>query len=474
MDSLPRLGLRREALLAFLLAAAPLPAAPDDIDRSILRPSAETDLLDASLAISYEAEPGPVPPDDRERWIRYLQGLRAQLLTSVLSGDRSPATVAREASRILFGQEGFTIDARWSSPESWEADFFLLPRVLGRRQGVPLSLSILLAALARDTSTPASIVAFPGYTFAGFGAAGDEVIVDPAGGGVHPRAWLRERCPLPADAPLDVYGRSLTKRETLALLVHAAARCQIADRRLDSARASLVRARRLWPHYPPIYLTMGAIHVRKGDLERADLCFRRAVEIDPSDAHGYRWLGELSRLEGSIERAELEFRSALDRDPRLVEAHLGIGRTLVDAKRPDDAEASFRRAVAIDPGDARAPTGLGLVFLARGEADAAEAALAQAIDLDPACAEAYRLRGELNESLWGDHEAALADFTEAIRLDPEDPRARRLRATLYDRTLGRPDDALADYRAFVDLSPRDPWAASAMRRIREITEGAGS
>ncbi|MBN1418757.1 MAG: tetratricopeptide repeat protein [Planctomycetes bacterium] len=457
-----------------VLHAGPAPSgAPHDVDRDLLRSSTEIDLLEAALAVSYDAETAPVPSGDRDRWVRYLQGLRAQLLTRVLTRERTPLSVAREASRVLFGQEGFTIDARWLSGGR-EADFFLLPRVLSRRQGVPLSLSILLVVLARDAGTPASLVVFPDETFAIFGTGGDEIIVDPDGGGTHPRAWLMGRCPLAQDAPADVYGRALTKREILALLAHAIASWQIEERNLDAARISLMRARRLWPHFPPTYLAMGSIHVRRADMERAELCFRRAVEIDPSEAEGYRWLGEVARQEGSLARAESEFRSAIDKDPRLVEAHLGLGMTLVDAKRLDEAEACFLRAAEIDPGDARAPTGMGLVFLARGMADAAEAALAQAIDLDPACADAYRLRGQLNESLWGDHAAALADFTEAIRLDADDPRARRLRATLYDRTLGRPDQALADYRAFLELAPYDPWAAAAARRIREIVEASGS
>jgi len=81
--------------------------------------------------------------------------------------------------RLLFGVEGFTGD---------EEDYYdpansLLPRVLDRRRGIPITLTVLAIEVARRVGVPATGIGMPGHFLLGDPVRPD-VFVDPFSGGV--------------------------------------------------------------------------------------------------------------------------------------------------------------------------------------------------------------------------------------------------------------------------------------------------
>jgi tetratricopeptide (TPR) repeat protein len=145
------------------------------------------------------------------------------------------------------------------------------------------------------------------------------------------------------------------------------------------------------------------------------------------------------------EAAEKDFRNVLQTfDQNDVSALIAMGHLKLETGHPDEAIDDFQLAAKNDPTSAEALFGYGksLVLLGHGErAPEAIPPLTRAIAIDPKNAEAYRLRGAANLSIFKNKQA-FEDVQKSIELNPED----------YESylTLGELDIRTEDYKAAVD------------------------
>jgi regulator of sirC expression with transglutaminase-like and TPR domain len=136
----------------------------------------DADLAEAALLVAAEARPG-LP----------IEGtlLRLDALTDTIrvGGFRATGDPTRDGPTLaaeLAGSRGFRgheVGAR--VPED-----ALLDRVLDRRRGLPITLSILYVALARRLDVPAFPIALPGHVVVGVGGSDRPVVLDPFHGGI--------------------------------------------------------------------------------------------------------------------------------------------------------------------------------------------------------------------------------------------------------------------------------------------------
>lgn len=135
----------------------------------------DADLAEAALLVAAEAAPG-LPVDAMLLRIDALadtvrvEGFRA-------SGDDAhdgPALAAAFAAR---GFRGHEVDGRIP-------DDALLDRVLDRRVGLPITLSILYVALARRLHVGAFPITLPGHVVVGISGDARTVVLDPFHGGI--------------------------------------------------------------------------------------------------------------------------------------------------------------------------------------------------------------------------------------------------------------------------------------------------
>lgn len=99
------------------------------------------------------------------------------------------------ALRQLLGER---FEFRGSPGDYQRLESSLLHAVLRRRRGLPILLSVVWMEVARRAGAPVYGVALPGHFVVGFGAAEEQVLVDPFDGGgccpgVMRRCWLRGR-----------------------------------------------------------------------------------------------------------------------------------------------------------------------------------------------------------------------------------------------------------------------------------------
>lgn len=131
-------------------------------------------LLDlASLALSHLDH----EKADIARYLEMLDGIEdrvcAEGRSAFLSEERAAAL-----SRVLHGELGFVGDAEgYDAPVN--ADFI---RVLDRKRGLPIALSILYVAMARRAGWSAYVLNLPGHVLVQLGER-NPVVIDPFAGG---------------------------------------------------------------------------------------------------------------------------------------------------------------------------------------------------------------------------------------------------------------------------------------------------
>jgi arylsulfatase A-like enzyme/Flp pilus assembly protein TadD len=79
--------------------------------------------------------------------------------------------------------------------------------------------------------------------------------------------------------------------------------------------------------------------------------FRRALDVDPSDAMTHVNMATVHLMGRDHERARRELQTALEINPRLARAHNGLGVIASREGRLDDALAHWKRAVELDPAE---------------------------------------------------------------------------------------------------------------------------
>ena len=118
-------------------------------------------------------------------------------------------------------------------------------------------------------------------------------------------------------------------------------------------------------------------------VDSAEAHLQKAVEIAPQFEAAWNNLGILDYQSREFERAEQCFRRALDADPEAYEALVNLGGVLTTLRRAREAQAYNERAVSLRPNEALANAQLGRAYLDMGEMDLSEKYLERARQIDP-------------------------------------------------------------------------------------------
>ncbi|MBW2457429.1 MAG: transglutaminase family protein [Deltaproteobacteria bacterium] len=129
---------------------------------------------DVALAIAADEYPGL----RRERYHRLLDELAAPATESVAAAT-TPAARLTALCDHLYGQRGYCGNEDYDDPRN-----NYLNEVIERRRGSPVTMAVLLIAVARRAELPIEPVAFPGH-FLVRTASAEPIYVDPFDGG-HP------------------------------------------------------------------------------------------------------------------------------------------------------------------------------------------------------------------------------------------------------------------------------------------------
>lgn len=173
------------------------------------------------------------------------------------------------------------------------------------------------------------------------------------------------------------------------------------------------------------------------DLARRDpaaavVHLNRAVEIAPDYATAWNNLGTIAYQTQQYERAEACFRKALDADPTLFEPLVNLGGVLINLHKLDDAWKYNVAAVIARPNDALANSQLGMTYFDMGSLDLAEKQFRKAIEIDPGHFSHPQLFLAEIHLRRGDRRAAAEEMEDFLRRHPDWPQAAAMREKIAE------------------------------------------
>jgi type III secretory pathway component EscV/tetratricopeptide (TPR) repeat protein len=242
------------------------------------------------------------------------------------------------------------------------------------------------------------------------------------------------------------------------------------------ARDLLEEAGTLAPSDGVIAAALGDYWLNQKDTEKAEACYRRAIDLAPKDANGYVGMGDRFEKEGRLDDAEAWNRKAiasaggdglgyerllslLGRSENLstrgadfrvllmtridvdsdseYEAYVNAGDTYLAAELLSEAKEWFEKAVALEKDWPRAYTQLAALCRTQGNLSEAEAYCRKAIEVAPDCPSGYIVLGRLCEQQ--------SRWAEALRLYQAFPRRPLQWVSFARASVGRLQAKLGNY-----------------------------
>ncbi len=227
----------------------------------------------------------------------------------------------------------------------------------------------------------------------------------------------------------------------------------LADGNLQKAQIEFRNALQIDPNSAETRVTIGRVDEQLGDIRAAAGMYQSAIDLDPDDAAAHAKLGRLYVLSGAAARALELVRPALARHPADAQLLTVRGMARAALKDMGAARADAERAVELAPNDADAVALLASIDVAEKDpqraVDLVQATLARmpaSVDLRQVLADLYARRGE--------PQLAEAQLARIVALRPKEL-APRYRLALYYAGAKRLDDADRVFRDAIALQPRE-------------------
>ncbi|WP_269603957.1 tetratricopeptide repeat protein [Prochlorococcus marinus] len=222
---------------------------------------------------------------------------------------------------------------------------------------------------------------------------------------------------------------------------------------------------------PRVYSNYGAISQGQGKSKKAEVLYRKAIEIKPDFADAHYNLANLLQAIGKLQEAEVLYRKAIEIKPDYTDAHLNLGNLLKDISKLQEAELSYRKSIEIKPDYAQAHLNLGIILRDLGKLEEAELYTRKAIEINSDSPDNYLILGsilELNNKL----KEAKNSFTKAQLLKPDLDMYMGF-ASLYLKEK-KPQNALILIDKFLEKNQSDTRALAyktiALRGVNKFDE----
>jgi len=181
--------------------------------------------------------------------------------------------------------------------------------------------------------------------------------------------------------------------------------------------------------------------------------WKKAVELNPSEALAHNNLGVALAETGRVEEAIAHYRKAIELSPRYPEAYNNLGEALAGRGRLDEAVSHFEKALQQDSQHADAHSNLGAILARQGRLDIAIPHLQKAVELRPDVAGPRKNLG-LALATEGRFEEAAPHLEQAVIMsEGRDPGALDLLGRTY-AGLGRFREAVERERQALALAER--------------------
>jgi tetratricopeptide (TPR) repeat protein len=95
------------------------------------------------------------------------------------------------------------------------------------------------------------------------------------------------------------------------------------------------------------YYSLGALHLRRGQLVRAKVLLQKAADMNPNVAYYHNAIGDVYLAEKNYDLARANYKKAIEKDAKYAPAHSGMGDTYRLQGDRDKAVAAYKRALEL-------------------------------------------------------------------------------------------------------------------------------
>jgi len=117
---------------------------------------------------------------------------------------------------------------------------------------------------------------------------------------------------------------------------------------------------------PRVYVNLGNIYARGGELDKASFYYLKAMELAPGQTEVYVNLGYVYSEKGDFKKAEKMLKKAIDITPKHPNAHFNLAAIYANTGRPDEAITELKKTLSLDPYHYTALNVLGELYLEQG------------------------------------------------------------------------------------------------------------
>ncbi len=230
------------------------------------------------------------------------------------------------------------------------------------------------------------------------------------------------------------------------------------------------------PMHAMACMSLGQVHLFRGNYEKARAFFRRGVDV-PADTPfmlgqrgmGFDRLALASARAGDLDGAFAAYREGVDVDSRCTQLYVDWASLLREHDRPEEGIAVYREGVTANPNDATLRLSFGNYLLQLKRFAAAREQLEMATRLEPRDARALTALGFVLLEL-GSVEDAIARLQMSLQRQPDWYLTHFHLGNAYLRA-GRRADAVREYETAARLQPGFGPARTA---LQQLGAGAGS
>ncbi len=373
----------------------------------------------------------------------------ARMIKARITESDGPKSVINTINRFLFDELGFTY------VQTGNLEDLYLNKVIDRRKGNCVGLSVLYLSIAERLSLPLFGVNVPEHIFVRYDDGKRKINIETGHKGMslsdtfyvkHSIEQFDEECVVHG-----CYLQNLDKREVISniLLNRSKIRRENGDHKgaLGDCKKSIF----LNPKNPGAYCNRGVVYEKMGLISEAIKDYSKAISLNNKYASAYYNRGSLLGVEGKYGKAIEDFNVAVAVNPKFTLSYLNRAIAFKKMGKVDKAIQDYNTIIEIDPDYAQAYCNRGVAFAETGRLDDAMSDLNKAIELDPYLSDAYFSRAIFfanNNKL----KEAIEDFGKCISLTPDKIFTYYLRGKMY-KEIGELDKAVQDFSKAITVRP---------------------
>jgi len=202
------------------------------------------------------------------------------------------------------------------------------------------------------------------------------------------------------------------------------------------------------------YTTHGKSLYDSGDLVKATLEFKNALQIDPNATEPQFYLGLIAEKQKNFEAAAIAFAKVADKDPHHFQANLKAGQYALLGGDADAAQHYGKQLIAIAPDKPDGHTMIAAAFLLRGKLPEAETEAKAALSIDPKNVDAMVVLAG-RQARGSNNDEALAIVERGLAVNPKSTDLLLLKLKLvFD--MKRSADVIAVLQQLHGADPSNP------------------